>query len=77
MVKTIEAMFDGAVFRPVEPIKLEPNSRVRLTVETPVPPTQETASFLQTALALNLEGPVDWSANLHHYLYGGDADRAS
>lgn len=28
MVRTIEALFDGTVFRPAEPIILEPNTRV-------------------------------------------------
>jgi len=30
----------------------------------------ETNSFLQTARALNLEGPSDWSVKLDQYLYG-------
>ena len=34
MGKTIDATFDGLVFRPVEPILLGPNTRVRITVET-------------------------------------------
>jgi hypothetical protein len=76
MVRTIDATFDGIVFRPVEPVALEPNTRVRITVETPVPPAQAAASFLDTASSLNLEGPADWSANLHRYLYGGDNERA-
>jgi hypothetical protein len=76
MVKTIDATFDGIVFRPAEPISLEPNTRVRLTVETPTLPTEHRASFLDTASSLNLEGPADWSANLHRYLYGEDADCA-
>ena len=77
MVKTIEAMFDGAVFLPAEPIQLEPNTRVRITVETSLPVTEEPASFLDTARALNLKGPRDWSANFHQYLYGQDAGGAS
>jgi predicted DNA-binding antitoxin AbrB/MazE fold protein len=76
MVKTIDATFDGIVFRPEEPISLEPNTRVRITVETTTPSTEPPASFLDTASSLNLEGPADWSANLHRYLYGEDADRA-
>ncbi len=32
MSQTIEAIFDGLVFRPLEPIELAPNSRVRLTI---------------------------------------------
>jgi predicted DNA-binding antitoxin AbrB/MazE fold protein len=76
MVKTIDATFDGIVFRPVEPIALEPNTRVRITVETSTPSTEPVASFLDTASSLNLEGPADWSANLHRCLYGEDADCA-
>jgi len=65
MNRTIEAVFDGQVLHPTEPLALEPNTRVRLTLE-PVPPAEPGASsFLQTARSLNLEGPPDWSANLH------------
>jgi len=56
MSQTLEAMFDGEVLRPDEPIDLKPNTRVRITIE----PTEEignkSKSFLDTALALNLEG---------------------
>ena len=76
MVKTIEATFDGSVFLPAEPIQLEPNTRVRITVETPLLST-EPVSFLNTARSLNLEGPRDWSANLHQYLYGEEGGRTS
>jgi len=74
MNKTVEALYDGSVLRPVEPLTLEPNTRVWIVVEI-VPPTTEDAplSFLQTARSLNLDGPSDWSANLENYLYG---DRA-
>jgi hypothetical protein len=75
MVTTIEATFDGSVFRPAEPIQLEPNTRVRLTVETGTPPAGAPTSFLDTAASLNLEGPPDWSANLHRYLYGEGGGR--
>ena len=77
MVKTIEAMFDGTVFLPAEPIQLEPNTRVRITVETEPPAAKQVMSFLDTACSLNLEGPADWSTNLHRYLYGEGADRAT
>lgn len=70
MTKIIEATFDGAVFRPAEPIVLEPNTTVRLTYETlPVQPAKS-SSFLRTAQSLNLEGPPDWATNLDQYLYG-------
>jgi predicted DNA-binding antitoxin AbrB/MazE fold protein len=70
MLKTIEAIYDGKVFRPADPLVLEPNIRVRLTIET-VPPTAESAgAFLRVARSLNLDGPADWAANLETYLQG-------
>ena len=45
MVRTIDATFDGIVFRPAEPISLKPNTRVRLTVETPEPATDRPRPF--------------------------------
>jgi predicted DNA-binding antitoxin AbrB/MazE fold protein len=70
MTKTIDALFDGAVFRPTEPIALAPNTRVRMTIETIPSPEEAAGSFLRTARTLNLDGPPDWSANLDEYLYG-------
>jgi predicted DNA-binding antitoxin AbrB/MazE fold protein len=76
MVKMIEALFDGTVFHPTEPIALAPNTRVRMTVETVLPAEGKATSFLRTARALHLEGPPDWSANIDEYLYGGDPSHA-
>ena len=76
MVKTVEALFDGTVFHPTEPIALAPNTRVRMTIETVAPAESAAASFLRTARALNLDGPPDWSANIDEYLYGGDRPHA-
>jgi predicted DNA-binding antitoxin AbrB/MazE fold protein len=69
MVKTLDAVFDGTVLRPVEPLTLEPNTRVRITIETEAEEPRP-ASFLQTARSLQLEGPPDWSENIDEYLYG-------
>lgn len=63
MSQTLDAIFDGNVFRPDGPIQLEPNTRVRLTIE-PAPSAQESESFLRVARSLNLEGPPDWSSRL-------------
>lgn len=76
MGKMIEALFDGTVFHPTEPIALPPNTRVRMTIEMVLPAEGKTPSFLRTARALNLEGPPDWSANLDEYLYGGEPSHA-
>lgn len=73
MSQTVEGIYDGDVFRPITAIGLEPNTRVRLTVE--VLPAVEAAqpSFLRTARSLGLSGPADWSSNLDAYLYGDGA----
>jgi len=49
MVTTIEAVFDGRVLRPEDPLTLEPNTRVRITIETPESRTEKPTSFLDTA----------------------------
>jgi Uncharacterized protein conserved in archaea len=71
MTKTLEATFDGEVFRPDEPVKLQPNTRVQIVVtvkrENDEPPT----SFLRVAESLHLQGPADWSSRIDDYLYGG------
>lgn len=71
MSQTLEAIFDGEVLRPDEPIELEPNTRVRITIEPAQKTDNKSKSFLDTALSLKLEGPSDWSERLDDYLYGG------
>ena len=60
--RTVDAVFDGEVIRPTEPVNLDPNTPVRITIE---PLTRlvgdKSQSFLQTAQSLKLEGPSDWS----------------
>lgn len=70
MSQTLDAIFDGNVFRPDEPIQLEPNTRVRLTIEPATSSAQQPESFLRVARSLNLDGPPDWSSRLDEYLYG-------
>lgn len=75
MSQIVDATYDGTVLKPESALDLEPNTRVRITVEAlpPVPPAAP-VSFFQVARSLNLEGPPDWSENLDMYLYG-DPDR--
>lgn len=76
MSQTVEAVYDGAVLRPETALELEPNTRVRVTVEVLASTEGASTSFLHTARSLNLCGPTDWSANLDSYLYGeGDQPR--
>jgi hypothetical protein len=73
---TIEATFDGTVFRPTQAVSLPPNTQVRLTIEPLPPENAKPASFLETARSLGLEGPPDWASNLDKYLYGEEAGGA-
>jgi len=75
MSQTLEAVFDGEVLRPDEPIDLEPNTRVRVTIEPTEATEKKGKSFLDTALSLKLEGPSDWSEKFDDYLYGREARR--
>lgn len=73
MTQTIEAVFDGESFFPSAPILLKPNTRVKIIIEPLLSEKDATASFLQTAKSLNLDGPADWSEDLDAYLYDGKA----
>jgi hypothetical protein len=68
-----DAVFDGDVLRPEEPIPLEPDTRVRVTVEAVRVKTGEPYCSLRAMLAANLDGPPDWSERIHEYLYGDDS----
>lgn len=70
MTQTVEAIYDGSVLRPQAALALEPNTRVRLTVEILPPAEAAPSSFLRTARSLELSGPPDWSTNLDTFLYG-------
>jgi predicted DNA-binding antitoxin AbrB/MazE fold protein len=69
MGKTLYATFDGHVLKPDSSIELEPNTRVKITIETDDDPKIQKKSFLKTARSLALEGPSDWSSRLEDYLY--------
>jgi predicted DNA-binding antitoxin AbrB/MazE fold protein len=70
MTKTIEAVFDGTVLHPQEPLPLEAHTRVRITIESLAVTEDLTSvnegqvSFLDVARSLKLEGPPDWSSKL-------------
>lgn len=79
MTKTVYARVvaesgDTVTVRLEEPMQLEPNARVRLTMETCGDPAVQPAFFLDVVQGLNLDGPADASTRLDDYLYG-DASR--
>lgn len=67
----LHALFDGKVLRPEEPLPLQANTRVLITIETPEGAKSTAFSFLHTANSLNIEGPSDWSEHVDDYLYHG------
>ena len=56
-VGVVEATFDGEVLRPDEPIELEPNTRVRVTIEVIQKP-EESVSVLDVALSPQFGWPT-------------------
>ncbi len=71
MTTTLYATFDGEVLRPEGPISLEPDTRVRVTIEAePEVKKGEPYCSLRAMLAANIDGPPDWSERIHDYLYG-------
>ena len=73
MTKTLKRL-RWRVFRPDEPLELEPNTRVQITIETQINRPPNGKSFLETARSLNLDGPPDWSDRFEEYLYGTKRD---
>lgn len=70
MERTVDATFDGEVFRPDEPVDLVTNTKVTVFI----PDTEKSGepySFFRVARSLKLRGPKDFSENLDDYLYGG------
>ena len=82
MTKTLVAAFDGTVLRPDEPLDIEPNTRVTITVESRSPDVADAdtgdAWSVLHALAGTYDGPADWSSEHDHYIHGAanrdDAD---
>lgn len=70
MSQTLEATFDGQVFRPVQTVELQPDTRVELIVTVKNESEEKTKSFLRTARSLKLKGPKDFSSRIDDYLYG-------
>lgn len=80
MEQTFEATFDGEVFRPTEKVDLEPNTKVKITVEEPkklklaVMPKKgkgEPNSFIDYLRSVTIDAPPDYAENIDEYLYRG------
>jgi hypothetical protein len=77
MTRLITATYDGSALQLDEPLPLEPNTRVVISLhsngadrEGNEAPSER--SFFDIALSMDLGGPPDWSARIDHSLYGID-----
>ena len=61
MTTTLEAVFDGTVLWPQQPLALPPQTRVWITIDTSALMPTVAPSFLRVARSLQLQGPADWS----------------
>jgi len=74
MSRTIPVIFDGEVFRPVEPVDLPAGREYQVTVDEEVTEAdleampQALRRILERARAMDL--PSDLAAQHDHYLYG-------
>ena len=67
---TIDAVFDGEVLRPQEPLELTPNEHYSITIDvSPVSGEVNAWKYLES-IAGTIDGPTDWSAEHDHYIYG-------
>lgn len=57
MTQTIQAVFDGTVIRPDQPLALAMNTRVRVTIEPIIEISRPPRSFLNTAREIKIKGP--------------------
>jgi hypothetical protein len=73
MTKTIVAVYDGDVFRPVDPLDLEPNVKYQVPIE-PMDYEQTVGEADAWRTLANQSGtvdaPADWSSEHDHYIYG-------
>jgi predicted DNA-binding antitoxin AbrB/MazE fold protein len=76
MSDRVEAIYEGGVFRPTEPVALQEGSRVRLQFEQapPQPDAKPLGDLLDMIASLPPEGPNDGFSGADHdkILYGGD-----
>ena len=71
MAITLEAVFDGEIFRPEGKIDLVPNRHYMLVIrEKGEVPDSLNAWDILDKLTGTVESPEDWALEHDHYLYG-------
>jgi hypothetical protein len=77
MTRLITAVYDGTSLRLDEPLPLEPDTRVLISihwngVDERGDKASPDVSFFDVALSMDLGGPPDWSERIDPYQYGVD-----
>ena len=67
MTQTVDAIYDGLVFRPDKPVKIKPNTRVQISVKVE-DESNRTVSDVASHLfgVIDVEAPTDLSTNKKH-----------
>lgn len=69
MNQVIEAVFNGEVFEPLSTVNLQPNTKVKMTIEEESQEIKDQSySFLKTARNFKIDAPPDFSTNIDDYL---------
>ena len=67
---TIDAIFDGEVLRPQQPLDLVPNKHYSITIEVVPNPDSGNAWDFLASIAGSYDGPGDSADEHDHYIYG-------
>lgn len=67
MTQTLEAIYDGIVFRPEKPVKIKPNTRVQIIVKVEEESNKTVADVAGHLFGvIEVEAPSDLSTNKKH-----------
>jgi predicted DNA-binding antitoxin AbrB/MazE fold protein len=67
MTQTLDAIYDGIVFRPDKPVKLKPNTRVQIVVKTEETSNKTVADVASHLFGvIDVDAPSDFSTNKNH-----------
>ena len=71
MSESITVLFDGEVLHPEKPLKLIPNHKYKIIIESDVVPSQDQDGWdiIENLIGTG-EAPEDWAIEHDHYLYG-------
>lgn len=75
MGRALHVVFDGEVFKPLEPVDLKPNTHCVVRVEEEEQSVEKDVWDVLSELAGTVEAPEDWAEEHDHYLYGTPKSR--